>query len=325
MNKENILNLFQTRHKIKSFVLKKTFKKTNIYKQIINDTKSYDIFFKKLTIFDRLFILRYNIPIKNCLVCNKPFINIDGKILKNCKCKIYQNKNERKIKNIKDYFLKNYKKIFIKNKNDIENLILYIKKHKNFNFNKLLYNHLNAVAEIVKCTEEIIPFNSIKDFYLIKRIYHFVYNLSTIPKCNICLKPLIFKNFSSGYLSCSCNKNKIELPTHIDIFNYLKQTNYTWLNINSFKNLHDTSIKLYCNSCKHEFQYTFTDYKLIKKLKICCPNCNFTKNITQQERLNEFIKSLGFNTIMNFKLESNKKHTYECDIFIPELKIRYRI
>ena len=130
-----------------------------------------------------------------------------------------------------------------------------------------------------------------------------------------------------GYLPCICNKlnNNIKLPTNSEISKYLLNTNYIWLNLNTFKNLHDTPIKLHCNKCNHDFQYTFNNFKYFNKLNINCPICNPIENLTQQDLLNQFIQSLNLNTITNYNPEYGKKHSYECDIFIPELNIRNRI
>ena len=77
MDKDDLLKLFDSRHHIKVSVFKNSFRKTKIYNEILKNTKSYDLVFKNLTLSDRLFIIRYNIPIKYCKLCNSPYINID--------------------------------------------------------------------------------------------------------------------------------------------------------------------------------------------------------------------------------------------------------
>lgn len=121
-----------------------------------------------------------------------------GKLLKTCNCKCKCNNKVLNIKYSLLDFFNDYKlnKFKICSDTEIYDLILYINKNKNFNLNKLLSKYSHIIFTIIKNTENIIPFKSINDFYLTKRLYHIFYNINNIPKCNKCLKPLIFKNFN---------------------------------------------------------------------------------------------------------------------------------
>ena len=195
LDKNDLLKLFDNRHHIKSSIFKDSFKKNKLYKQILDETNLYDSVFPDLTFSDRLFILRYNIPIKYCKLCNSPYINIDSKLIKTCKCKFKKTVNtSKKINLFNDYKFKNFKSV---TEQEIINLIYYINKNRNYNLDKLIKDNKDIICNIIKLTKDIIEFKNINDLKLIQRIYHIFYNLNYIPKCNTCLKQLKFKDFDT--------------------------------------------------------------------------------------------------------------------------------
>ena len=88
-----------------------------------------------------------------------------------------------------------------------------------------------------------------------------------------------------------------------------------------FKEINKFDVKLYCKNCNQDFVINKQLlYERTKTDNVICINCNKIGQSTissLENQINDYLKSLGVETIQSYRVKGNK----EIDIFLPEFNI----
>ena len=299
-----------------NYIISEKFLSSQLYKELLNDTKCLDIF-EDITINERASFIIHNMKLSKCKLCNSPYIIINQKRHKLCNHKqIYSKRKiygEKRLDTINEYILntdfKNKKFSNIEQKNFLS-IVLQLKSLKYvFNSNRNLFDY------VIWSTINIQP-NLLAN--LNERLYIIQNGLNEIPKCTCCGKKLKFLNKNIGYDKCSCKK--LIQSSKINQIKCIFENNkdFIWINEDEFNGLNKSKIEYLHNKCGNISSIWLWNGKLSKCTTLKCEHCNPISN--PQFELESFIKSL---ITTNIKRNFRPENKLEADIFIENKNLLF--
>lgn len=329
----NLESLLTKNGNVNSAILRRDwFKELNIYQEIIEKTKDFNIF-DGFSFTDRILVLLNNINIKKCKTCGQSYVYIDKSqhMYRLCNHKFnvnhyvnsnalknsYDSRKEKLTSSLKNHSLILSNEEFDKKLKDIDNL------KTNYSFS-LSEDNLGFFNDVILKTEKILPLD-INDLKISERIYILKNNLSSIPKCLYCDKETYFNNRIIGFSkTCKEHRCKLGVETRIDNNKELIDSNFNFKKYEIVKYpeiLTRDDLIIKCKKCGCISEWRIKDGKISTlKEKILCRHCENPQS-KSEESLFEFLRYIYSGEIIHHSESRKIISPYELDFYIPEKKI----
>ena len=308
------------------------FKDTQIYKDVIEQSKELDIF-GNVEWKDRFNYLYNKMHLSYCPVCGKPYVYFSTSQTRYrlCNHKIHYNK---------DLFLKSKQENKIKRKEQFDKNLsdstLYLEAetfekianelyHKDNNFTfTLSKKYIKFYHDLIIKTKDYLPID-LSDYRFSERIYCYVNKITKQPVCEACGKPVEFYNRIHGYhRTCKntlCTNNLVRTQSgsiYKDIIDsQIDSSKYEVIEYPNY--LVKDYLVVRCKKCN-----TITKNKLLNGVITClanvqlCQKCKGDHSSRCQYEVYEFLSKYISHIKYNVR---SIIFPYELDIYVPEKKI----
>lgn len=336
MEVKNISDLFLANGNLNSAILRRDwFKKSLLYKEIMEKSKTLDIF-DGVDIGHRIWFIKDNMEVGVCEKCGKPRIVMPkghgNHIFTMCCCNRTFNESSRNKLvahrvNTKNRTLKDILAFTDKCRLDSDKFASTLEymnsRPANYQF-MICDKYKDFYSDLILKTRNVLPID--KDAIDIpQRLYIYNNGLVKIPECPDCGRTLKFNNRFVGYAPCPCSELErsqetraksyiARIPTLID------QSRYDIL---EYPNRLSDGLKIRCKKCGEETVVRMTCGRLntLNHNSLLCRHCENFNGISKSEKdIVEFIKTIASteNIVENDRSVLNPK---ELDIYIPERKL----
>lgn len=338
MEVKDIEDLFLANGNLNSAILRRDwFKKSLLYKEIMEKSRALDIF-EDVDIGHRIWFIKDGMKVGSCEKCGKPRLIMPkghgNHVFTMCFCKrmfnesfkvkLVAHREDTRKRTLDDIltFTDKYRLDFDKFNSTMEYMN---SRPANYHF-MICEKYKDFYSDLLRKTKDILPID--KDAIDIpQRLYIISNGLVKIPECPDCGKTLQFRNRFAGYAPCSCSELErsqetraksylARIPTLIDINRY---------DILEYPHRLTDGMKIRCKKCGEETVVRMNNGRLntLNHNSLLCKHCeNFNGTSKAEKDIVEFIRTIapGENIVENDRIVLNPK---ELDIYIPERKLAF--
>ena len=338
MEVKSIEDLFLANGNLNSAILRRDwFKKSLLYKEIMEKSKALDIF-KDVDIGHRIWFIKDGMEVGSCEKCGKPRLVMPkghgNHIFTMCCCNRTFNEKSRNrlIAHREDTRNRTLDDILAFTDNcrldsDKFNSTLEYMNSRPANYQFMVCEKYRYFySDLLRKTRDILPIDR-NAIDIPQRLYIYNNGLVKIPECPDCGKTLKFNNRFAGYAPCPCSELErsqatraksylVRISTMIDVNRY---------DILEYPNRLSDGMKIRCKKCGKETVVRMTCGRLntLNHNSLLCKHCeNFNGTSKTEKDIVDFIRSISpdENIVENDRSILNPK---EIDIYIPERKLAF--
>lgn len=339
MEAKRLYDLFMSNGKLNSAIIRRDwFKKSPLYKEIMEKSRELDIF-KGVDIGHRIWFIKDGMNVGTCEKCGKPRLVMPkghgNHVFTMCSCnRSFTEDSKRRLNfrrtltrdKISADILSMSSGEFRLSSDDFKSTLAYMNSRPaNYQF-MICEKYKDFYSDLIRKTKDVLPIY--KDAIDIpQRLYIYNNGLVKIPECPDCGRTLKFKNRFVGYAPCPCNELErsqatraksylARIPTLIDTNRY---------DILEYPKRLSDGMKIRCKKCGEETIVRMTCGRLntLNHNSLLCKHCeNFNGTSKTEKDIVEFIRTIApvENIVENDRSVLNPK---ELDIYIPSQKLAF--